>query len=148
MVVVGGVRVEELARVVGVVAGLLEPEGEIGRVEALFDEFRVAAWERLLVVLFFACAWDRKRNGTVGRVHVSDVGVVCQLAGPERDSGGAANGRGAVVALIEGALVSEMLLDQRQIIQRLHVQVLVICQDEHNVRLLSLRAGSPRVTEA
>jgi hypothetical protein len=30
MVVVGGVRVEELARVVGVVAGLLEPEGKVG----------------------------------------------------------------------------------------------------------------------
>ena len=44
-------------------------------------------------------------------VHVGDIGVMCQLAGPERNSGGAADGCGAVVALIEGAFVSEMLLN-------------------------------------
>ena len=84
----------------------------------------------------------------MGRVHVGDVGVVCQLAGPEGDSGGAADSCGAVVALIEGALVPEMLLDQRKVVQRLHVQVLVVGQNKHNVRLLPLRAGPPGVAEA
>ena len=43
VVVLGGVRIEELARVVGVVAGLLEPDGEVGVVEALADELGVSA---------------------------------------------------------------------------------------------------------
>lgn len=44
VVVCGGVGVEELAGVEGVVAGVLEPDGEVVGVEALGDEFGVAAW--------------------------------------------------------------------------------------------------------
>lgn len=45
VVVGGGVGVEELAGVEGVVAGVLEPDGEVVGVEALGDEFGVAAWD-------------------------------------------------------------------------------------------------------
>jgi hypothetical protein len=73
---------------------------------------------------------------------------VRQLARPERDSGRAADGRGAVVALVESALVDEVLLDQGEIVQRLHVQVLVVRQDKHNVGLLSLWPRTPRLAHA
>ena len=48
---------------------------------------------------------------TVGRVHVGDVGVVRQPARQQGDAGRAADGRGAVVALVQRALVDEMLPD-------------------------------------
>lgn len=51
VVVGGGVGVEELAGVEGVVAGVLEPDGEVVGVEALGDEFGVAAWGGGLVGL-------------------------------------------------------------------------------------------------
>lgn len=41
---VDAVFVHQLTGVVGVVAGPLEPDGEIGFVEALVDEFGEAAW--------------------------------------------------------------------------------------------------------
>lgn len=44
------------------------------------------------------------------------------------------------MSLIQGALVDEMLLDQRRVIQRVQVQVLVVGQDEDDVWLLSGRA--------
>ena len=44
VVVVDGVCVEQLARVVRVVAGLLKPQGQIGVVEALVDKLGVSAW--------------------------------------------------------------------------------------------------------
>ena len=50
------------------------------------------------------------------RVHIRDIGVVCQLASPQRDPGRTADGRGAVVALVEGALVDEILLDQGEVV--------------------------------
>ena len=45
VVVGGGVGVEELASVQGVVAGVLEPDREVGGVEALGDKFGVATWD-------------------------------------------------------------------------------------------------------
>jgi hypothetical protein len=44
VVVVDRVRVEQLARVVRVVAGLLQPQGQVGVVEALLDKLGVSAW--------------------------------------------------------------------------------------------------------
>lgn len=38
---------------------------------------------------------------------------------------------------VEGALVDEALLDQGQVVERLHVQVLIICEDKHDVGLLA-----------
>ncbi len=56
--VFGRVRVEELARVVGVVAGLLEPDGEVGVVEALVDELGVAACGLLVFRIPFGTGLD------------------------------------------------------------------------------------------
>lgn len=71
------------------------------------------------------------------RVDIGDIGVVSLLAGQERYSGGAADGCGAVVALVEGALVEKVLLDQGDIVEGVHVQILVIGQDEDNIWLLA-----------
>ena len=78
----------------------------------------------------------------MGRVHVGDVGVVRQPARQQGDTGRAADGRGAVVALVQSAFVDEVLLDQGDIVQRVHVQVLVVGQDEHNVGLLAVGIGA------
>ncbi len=51
------------------------------------------------------------------------------------------------MALVQGTLVDEVLLDERQVVQRLHVQVLVVGQDEDDVGLLARGAGTPRVGE-
>ena len=51
------------------------------------------------------------------RVHVGDIGVVSQLAGPQRHSGRAADGCRAVVALVEGALIEKVFLDQGHVVQ-------------------------------
>ena len=42
VVVIDGVGIEELAGIVGVIASSLEPDGQIGVVEALTDEFRIS----------------------------------------------------------------------------------------------------------
>lgn len=52
VVVVGGVSVEQLAGVVGVVASLLQPQGEIGVVESLADELGIAACCVLALPIF------------------------------------------------------------------------------------------------
>jgi len=44
VVVVNSLRVEELSDVVGVVARFLEPDGEIGRIEALAGELGIASY--------------------------------------------------------------------------------------------------------
>ena len=71
-------------------------------------------------------------------VHVGDIGVVGELASPQRDSRRAAERRGAVVPLVESALVGEVLFDHGEIVHGLHVQVLVISQDEDNVGFLAI----------
>ena len=53
----------------------------------------------------------------MGRIHVRDVGVVGQLASPQRHSGRAADRCGAVMALVEGPLVDEVFLDQGHVVQ-------------------------------
>jgi hypothetical protein len=53
---------------------------------------------------------------TVRRIHVGDVGVVGQLASPQRHSGRAADGRSAVMALVERPLVDEVFLDQGHVV--------------------------------
>jgi hypothetical protein len=59
----------------------------------------------------------RESKLTVRRVHVGDIGVVSQLAGPQRHSGRAADGCRAVVALVEGALIEKVFLDQGHVVQ-------------------------------
>ena len=53
VVVVDGVRVEELARVICVVASLLQPQGQVGVVEPLVDKLGVSAWLRSALSRFF-----------------------------------------------------------------------------------------------
>ena len=66
---------------------------------------------------------------------VRDVGVVSGFPSQESHPRRAADGRCAKVLLEEGPLLGDVLVDMRQVIQRVHVQVLVIRQDEDNVRL-------------
>lgn len=124
VVVFGGMCVEELASVVCVVAGLLEPNGEIVLVEPLSDKLGVT---------------------TVGWVYVGDVGVVGLLASQDGDSGRAADGGCAVMAFVECALVDEVLLDQGKVVERVHANILIVSQDEDNVGLLLTR--TPVATE-
>jgi hypothetical protein len=44
------------------------------------------------------------------------------------------------MALVKGALVDEMLFGQGHVVQRVHVEVLVIGEDEDNVWLFLFRA--------
>lgn len=53
---------------------------------------------------------------------------------PQTDARWTADGRGHKVILIEGAALFQMFRGQGHIRQRIQLEVLVICQDEHNVR--------------
>lgn len=63
---------------------------------------------------------------TVRRVHVSDIDVVCSFAGQKRGARRTAERYGAVVSMKGRSLLNEMVLKMGHIIQRLHVQVLVV----------------------
>lgn len=52
---------------------------------------------------------------------VCDVGVVGSLSGPESHPRRAANGRGAKVLLEQRSLLGNVLVDVREVIQRVHV---------------------------
>lgn len=130
-VVVGcAVRVPELANVVGVVAGFLEPDREVVVVPAGFDDAGVAA---------------------VRRVHVGDVGVVWHAAGPDVGARGAAEGCRAVVLRVGCSFLDNLFLPSSashryrmipltylklgHIIRTPHMLILVICQDKQDIGL-------------
>lgn len=68
------------------------------------------------------------------------------LPGEEGYSRGTADGRGTVMALVKGALVEEVLLGQGHVVERVHVQVLVIGEDEDDIGLF-LFGIQPRIPE-
>lgn len=72
-------------------------------------------------------------RATKRRKHVGDVGVVGELARPEVDAAGAADGDGAVVLGEGRALIHKVLLHQWHVVQRVHVRVLVVGQDEDDI---------------
>lgn len=70
---------------------------------------------------------------TIWRGDIRDVGVVGGLSGQESHSRRAADGRGAKMLLEQCSLLNDVLVDVREVIQRVHVQILVISQDEDDV---------------
>lgn len=45
----------------------------------------------------------------------------------------AADGSGAEVPLVLSPPVAQMLLDQREVIERIHVQILIVCEDQDDI---------------
>ena len=89
--------IEKLASIVNIVPGFLQPDRQIFRIETLLDEFRIAAiW------------W----------IDISDVGVVCSFTSQESNSGWTAHGRRAVVLVVIGTLVNQVLLNQWHVVKR------------------------------
>lgn len=70
---------------------------------------------------------------TIWRAHVGDVGVMRRLARPKCHSRRATESGGAKVAFERRALVDEMFLDIRHVIQRLHMEVLIVRQNEDDI---------------
>jgi len=84
---------------------------------------------------------------TVRRAHVGDIGVVSRLPREQAHARRTADGNGAIVPSVKGAFPPQMLLHERHVIQRVQVQVLVVRDDEHEIRLLrrgALRAPGRR----
>ena len=125
-------RVEQLASVVCIVPFGLQPDREVVLIVALTNKLG----ESTLKIISICDDLPKELNDglTIRRRKVGHVGVVSSLAGEDRHARWAANSRRCVVALVESALIEQMLLDQRHVIQRVHVKVLIIRQDEENVR--------------
>lgn len=70
---------------------------------------------------------------TIRRIDICDIRVMSSLASPETYSRWTTQGDGAVVALIESALVDEMLLQEWHVRQGVHAEILIICQDKDDI---------------
>lgn len=66
--------------------------------------------------------------------YIRDIGVVGELSGQDGDASWAADGGGAKVLLVERSTVDEMLVDQRNIVQRVHMKILVVGQNKDDIR--------------
>lgn len=104
----------------GVIPGLLKPQRKVVIVEASGQELGIPA---------------------IRRHDVRHIGVVGGLAGQEAHTRRTAQRHGAVVARIERALVQQMLLQQRLILDRRQVKILIVGDDEDNVRWAVLCFG-------
>lgn len=128
------VGVEHFAGVECVVAGLLEPDGEVVLIVTVLDEDGEAAW------LGVSAPESPQEEGqcTVGRVEVRHVGVVSELSRPKTRPRRTADGCCAVVMLEKGTLIDETFLDEGDVVQGVHPDVLVVCEDEDDVGTLGL----------
>jgi hypothetical protein len=79
---------------------------------------------------------------TVWRIHVGDVGIVRGSSCPDVHSRGAAYGHSTVMSTEEGALIKKVALKMGHVRERAQVKVLVISQDEDDVRLITALVGS------
>lgn len=70
-------------------------------------------------------------------IDVCDVGVVSGFAGPYTGTGWAAQGDGAMMVTEESSLLDQVFLHVWHVLQRVHVQILIVCQDKNDVRLPS-----------
>lgn len=76
----------------------------------------------------------------MGRSDVSNVGVVRRLAGQQADAGRAADGDGAEVFAVVGALLDKVLLDVGHVVDGAELLVLVVGEDEDDVGLARLHS--------
>lgn len=79
---------------------------------------------------------------TIRGIDIRDIGIMRRAACPERHARRAADGNRAKVSLKEGAPVGQMLLHKWHVIEGLHVQVLVVGQDEDNVGTVTAAAAA------
>lgn len=140
VVSVDAVSVHQLAGIVGVVARLLEPDGEIGVIEALIDEFGKAAIRLRQLAIWLTgktvCNRDNvRKGGRTYRINVSDISVVSSLSSEQRDSRRATQRHGTKVLVELGALFHNMLIDIGLVIERIEMQILVVRHDEDKVGL-------------
>src|SRR6186713_2778978 len=103
MIVLDCVRIEQLASVVGIIPCLLQPHGQEVLIQTLAHELRVAS---------------------IWRAHICDIGIMGSLPRPQRDPRRTAQGNGTKMTLVEGPLVEEVLLQIREIVERLQMQIL------------------------
>jgi len=68
------------------------------------------------------------------------------FAGPETHKRRTTQGNCAEMALVEGSLVYEMLLDKRHVGERVHLQILVVGEDEDDIG--SITVGPRRASQA
>lgn len=80
MIIVHGLIVEQFAGVIGVVSSLLEPDGKIGFVETLADEFRVPP----LLPIRLSRTLKVSLSAEVLTVWRTDVGDICVVCSPPR----------------------------------------------------------------
>lgn len=74
---------------------------------------------------------------TPRRMKICDVGVMGRLARPHAYPRGTAKGHGAVMVSEESPMISNMLFQVRHMRKGVHMEVLVIGQDENDIRLFA-----------
>jgi hypothetical protein len=126
VVVVDSVCVEELARVVGIVPKFLQPDRKPVFVQSLLNKLGVAA---------------------IGWLDIGDVVIVGGKASPYVGSGWAADGDCAVMLLESGAFAGDVFVEDWHVVERLHVDVLIVGDDEQEIGFLlrcMIRGGKAR----
>jgi hypothetical protein len=115
VVIVDSMCVEQLASVIGFVAELPQPD-----------------WKPLLVQPFS----NKLRVTAIGWLDVGHIVIVSGEAGPYVDSRWAANGYSAVMLLESSAFASDVFVEEWHVVERLHMKVLIVCDDEEEIRFL------------
>lgn len=70
---------------------------------------------------------------TVWRVHIRNIGVMRLATRPQANARGAAQGCRDKVIAEKGALVAQVLLNERRVGDRVQLEVLVVGDHEENV---------------
>src|ERR1700761_8152190 len=78
---------------------------------------------------------------------ITNVGIVGCTASPKIDTARTANTDRAVMMIKQRALVDEILLHQWHILQTVHMPVLIVCQNEEDIRFLRCIAESCESTQ-
>lgn len=79
------------------------------------------------------CKIFKKLGRTIRYVNIRDIRIMRSFPSPQADSRWTAQGNGAVMVLEKGAFVKQVLPGQGSIVQGVHMQVLIISQDEDNI---------------
>lgn len=133
-VVIGGnaVRVEQLARVEGVVAGLLQPNGEPVVVEPLRNELGVSSYMLLALLLYLSTA-DRSQIHTPWRPNIRYIRVMRLSPRPETHARRTTQRRRHEMVRKVKALLLDAIQNTRRVRGRIELQVLVVRQQKEEV---------------
>lgn len=115
------------------VACILKPQRQIVVVETLRNKLWISALigSATYDLLSFLCC--RYVWLTVWRRNVGHVSIVSRHTSQEADARGTANGNCAVVARVVSALINDVFLELWHVVERVQMQILIICDDEENV---------------